>query len=225
MEPFAGGLAVLLAKERSKLEVLNDINGDLVNFYRCVRFHHDVLLTELEFILNSRQEFHELRHQPGLTDLQRASRWFFRNKTCFGGANMESFGAGPSGGGAANSRSARMEAIRALNLRLDKVNIENLDWQRCLELYDRPDTFFFLDSPYTDCDANMYASWTNTDVQKMRDCLARLRGRWMVTLNDCAAVREIFVGCNLQAISRQRGIRNVAGDAGIYRELIITPAE
>ncbi|MES2572137.1 MAG: DNA adenine methylase, partial [Verrucomicrobiota bacterium] len=81
VEPFAGGLAVLLAKERSSIEVLNDINGDLVNFYRCVRFHSDVLLTELEFVLNSRQEFTDFRHQPGLTDLQRASRWFFRNKT------------------------------------------------------------------------------------------------------------------------------------------------
>jgi DNA adenine methylase len=77
--------------------------------------------------LNSRQEFHDFRHQPGLTDLQRASRWFFRNKTCFGGASMDSFGTGAAGGGANNSRAARMESIRALNLRLDRVCIENLD--------------------------------------------------------------------------------------------------
>ena len=78
VEPFAGGLAVLLAKPRSSLEVINDLNGDLINFYRCVRFHADVLLTELEFVLNSRQEFHDFRSQPGLTDIQRAARWFFR---------------------------------------------------------------------------------------------------------------------------------------------------
>lgn len=67
VEPFAGGLAVFLAKPRSQIEVLNDLNGDLVTFYRCVRFHSDTLLTELEFVLNSRQEFKDFADQPGLT--------------------------------------------------------------------------------------------------------------------------------------------------------------
>lgn len=203
--------------------MLNDINGDLVNFYRCVRFHVDVLITELEFVLNSRQEFHDLRHQPGLTDIQRAARWFYRNKTCFGGSRMDSFGAGASGGGANNSRSARLESIRALNLRLDSVNIEQLDWKRCLDLYDRPDSFFFLDFPYTDCDAGMYSSWTETDVRILRERLKELRGRWMVTLNDSTAIREIFAGCEIIPVSRQRGICNGGIDAKPYRELIITP--
>ncbi len=184
-----------------------------------------MLLTELEFVLNSRQEFTDFRHQPGLTDLQRASRWFFRNKTCFGGANMESFGSTASGGGASNSRSARMEAIRALNLRLDKTSIENLDWEHCLRLYDRPDTFFFLDSPYTDCDAGMYSTWTDTDVQRMRERLAEIRGKWMVTLNDSAAIRAIFSGCHIKPVSRQLGISNSGGEGRVYREIIITPAE
>jgi len=203
--------------------VLNDINGDLVNFYRCVRFHADVLLTELEFVLNSRQEFHDFRHQPGLTDIQRAARWVFRNRTCFGGSRMDSFGTGPAGGGANTSRAARLESIRALNLRLDRVAIESLDWKRCLDLYDRPDTFFFLDSPYTDCDAGMYAEWTATDVQALRDRVMQLRGRWLVTLNDTAAIRQIFAGCEIHSISRQRGIRNEGPNAEPYRELVITP--
>lgn len=200
------------------MEVLNDINGDLINFYRCVRFHADVLLTELEFVLNSRQEFRDFRTQPGLTDIQRAARWFHRNKTCFG-AQMGSFAPGVS-----TSRSSRLEAIRALNLRLDRVCIENLDWLRCLDLYDRPDTFFFLDSPYTECDAGMYASWTNVDVQRLRDRLVQVRGRWLVTLNDTAAIREIFAGSSIRPVSRQRGIRNAGAESSIYRELIITPA-
>src|SRR5581483_3328340 len=131
VEPFAGGLAVLLAKKRSPMEVVNDLDGDLVTFYRCVRFHTEALLTELEFVLNSRREFHDFRHQPGLTDIQRAARWYYRNKHAFGGANMDSFAAGPSHGGAHSSRAARMETIRALNVRLDKVCIEHLDWERC----------------------------------------------------------------------------------------------
>lgn len=225
VEVFAGGLAVLLAKPRSKLEVLNDINGELVNFYRCVRFHADVLLTELEFVLNSRQEFHDFRAQPGLTDIQRAARWFFRNKTCFGGANMETFGSTASGGGALNSRSARLEAIRLLNLRLDKVSIEQLDWQKCLDLYDRPTTFFFLDPPYTNCDAGMYGTWKDADVLRFRERLAKLRGGWAVTLNDCPSIRQIFDGCQIKSLVRKKGINIKAGKPSVdYRELLITPA-
>lgn len=216
-EPFSGGLAVLLAKPRSKVEVVNDLNGELITFYRCVRFHPDVLLTELEFVLNSRQEFFDFRDQPGLTDIQRSARWFYRNKLCFGGANMDSFGSGN------RSRSARMEAIRALSLRLDSVCIEHLDWDHCLRLYDRPDSFFFVDPPYTSCKPDMYQGWTDTDVRILRDRLCQLRGKWLVTLNDTAAIRKIFAGHHITSIERARGVNNQGGASAIYREIIIRP--
>jgi DNA adenine methylase len=203
-EPFAGGMAVLLAKPRSAVEVVNDINGDLVKFYRCVRFHPDVLL--------------------GLTDIQRAARWFFRNKTCFGGANMNSFGTGATGGSASlGSRASRMEAIRSLSFRLDRVCIEHVTWEKCLDLYDRPATFFFLDPPYTECKPDQYGAWTNTDVQILRDRIDKLRGKWLLTFNDTAAIRMIFSDCKLTPVSRARGISNKAGKAPLYHELIIRP--
>lgn len=212
---------MLLAKPRSQVEVVNDINGELVSFYRCVRFHSDVLLTELEFVLTSREEFLDFRDQPGLTDIQRAARWFYRNKTCFGGTSMSSFGI--SALSPLGSRSGRMEAIRALNFRLDRVNIEHLEWQKCLTLYDRPTTFFFLDPPYTECGVTMYAGWTNTDVQILRERLSRLRGKWLVTLNDTPSIRAIFSDCSLKPVTRSLGI-NHKKPPRAYRELIITPA-
>lgn len=206
------------------MEVLNDINGDLVNFYRCVRFHSDVLLTELEFVLNSRQEFTDFRHQPGLTDIQRAARWFFRNKNCFAGARMDSFSSTAAGGGAMCSRTARLGTIRALNLRLDRVSIENLDWEKCLSLYDRLHTFFFLDPPYTECDAGAYGTWTNSDVLRLRDRLGKLRGKWMVTFNDAPSIRQIFDGCKIRSVTRKRAITQKPGEpAPDYRELVILP--
>lgn len=223
MEPFAGGLAVLLAKERSNIEVLNDADGDLVTFYRCVRFHTDPLLTELEFVLNSRREFYDLAAQPGLTDIQRAARWFFRNRNCFRGGNLKSFGvSATSGGGATSSRAARLEAIRQLNVRLDRVVVENLDWQKCVDLYDRPTTFFFLDPPYTDCGASLYAPWTEADVLALRERLRRTKGRWIVTLNDSPAIRSIFAGLEMQGVSRPKGI---GGKGRPYGELIIVGPE
>jgi DNA adenine methylase len=223
-EPFCGGLAVFLAKKRSDLEVLNDANHDLINFFRCVREHGDVLLTELEFVLNSRREFYDFRDQPGLTDIQRAARWFYRNKNCFGGTDLNSFGrSAVSGGAALGSRAARMESIRALNARLDKVCVEELDWQKCLDLYDRVGSFFFIDPPYTECSDTMYPAWTSTDIQRLRDRLNRLKGKWLVTLNDCASNRTIFADCRIRSAERLNGINNKTGTAGKYKELIITP--
>jgi DNA adenine methylase len=133
---------------------------------------------------------------------------------------MESFGSTASGGGALSSRAARMEAIRQLNIRLDNVSIENLSWEKCIDLYDRPHTCFFLDPPYTSCNATMYDTWTLADVQRVRDSVARLRGSWIVTFNDCAPIRAVFKGCRIRSVERQKGISNGSEK---YSEIIITP--
>jgi DNA adenine methylase len=220
-EPFSGGLAVLLAKPRSEVEVINDRHGDLVRFYRCVRFHAEALLTELEFVLNSREEFRDFRAQPGLTDIQRAARWFYRNRLCFGGSDIDTFGT--SALSAADSRSRRMDAIRELSVRLDRALIEELDWLDCVKRYDRPSTFFFFDPPYTGCSDTAYAAWKLADVMRLREVLRSLKGRWLVTLNDAPDVRGVFADCTLQSVSRPLGISGRAGKGRKYQELIIQP--
>lgn len=69
-EPFAGGLAVFLAKEPSRLEVINDQNGVLVALYRNAQYHVEEL-------------------QEGLTEIQRVARWLIRNKLSYGGMNRK----------------------------------------------------------------------------------------------------------------------------------------
>ena len=99
---------------------------------------------------------------------------------------------------------------------------EHVDWKRCIELYDRPTTFFFLDPPYTECKVKMYSGWTNADVQELRERLRAIRGKWLVTINDTPATRAIFQDCEILPIERAKGINARAVDP-IYRELIITP--
>lgn len=221
VEPFAGGLALLLAKPRSKVEVLNDKDGDLVTFYRCVRFHTEPLLAELQWVLTSREEFYDYRNQPGLTDIQRAARWYFRNRTCFGGVDARSFGI--SAVSAADSRERRLESVRQLSVRLDRTIIEHLDWEHCVSLYDRPATFFFLDPPYLGCSNVGYAAWTPADAMKLREVLRSTKGRWLLTFNDCTEVRQIFAGCRITSIERALGIHHREESSGRYRELIIRP--
>lgn len=222
VEPFAGGLAVLCAKPRSKVEVINDLHDDLINFYRCVRFHAAALLEELRMALRSRTEFKDYLTQPGITDIQRATRWFFRNRSCFG-SNVRSFGT--SALTTAVAVNGWNESILKLKERLDRVTIESVDWKRCVTLYDRPTTFFFIDPPYTTGDCGTYSPWTIAEVKEMRAVLDSLKGSWMVTLDDSEGNREVFRGCRVKGIDRAQGINNRPGSAvgRRYREIIVTP--
>ncbi|MBN1404175.1 MAG: DNA adenine methylase, partial [Opitutales bacterium] len=78
VEPFCGGLGMFLSREVPccTVEVINDFNGDLINLFRVVKFHRDAFLDELDLCLNSREDFQTFIAQPGLTDIQRAARWF-----------------------------------------------------------------------------------------------------------------------------------------------------
>ncbi|MBI5771913.1 MAG: DNA adenine methylase [Verrucomicrobia bacterium] len=220
-EVFGGGLAVFLAKPESRVEVINDINGELVAFYRYCKFHLEPLLDEIDLVLNARQELRDYLAQPGLTELQRAARWFIRNRISFGGMGGD-FAVSrlqPLG-----SRVQRQLAIRALNRRLDRTAVENISWEKCLAIYDAPGTCFFLDPPYLDSGGRAYAGWSEHELAQFAAAVTRLQGKWIVTYQDCDQVRAAFAGYRIQAIERANGIGNNGGKRGrVYREVIITP--
>ena len=84
-EPFAGGLAVFLAKEPSRFEVINDQNDILVALYRNAKFHVEELIAEVQWILNARREMEDFRTEVGLTEIQRVGRWLVKNRLSYGG--------------------------------------------------------------------------------------------------------------------------------------------
>lgn len=219
-EPFFGGGAVFFAKAPSRHEVINDIDRDLVAFMRNARLHCEALLDEMEFVLNSRQEFEDYIAQPGLTEIQRAARWFIRNRLSFGGM----------GGTFAitrtqplPSRAQRQIAIQSMSRRLDRTTIENCTWERMFDLYDGPETFWFLDPPYLDGGGAAYKGWSEHELQRFTDRVKKLSGEWLFTFQDCDQVRDMMAGFQLKAIKRANGIGNRGGKKGrVYREVIIT---
>jgi DNA adenine methylase len=226
VELFCGGGALLCAKPKSAAEVINDKNSELVNLYRVAKYHLPELFRELDWCLNSREEFKSYVEQRGLTDIQRAARWFLRMKNGFGGA-PDYFGRGRNGGGAAHSsKKGRLALQRAFNSRLDAVCIENLDWQECIRLYDSKTAVFFCDPPYTTGEA-VYGAWTIDDLARFREeGLDQMKGTWILTIDDTAANRGLFRDCDIRTHQRANGISRKAGEqASIYHELIIRPRD
>lgn len=78
VEAFCGAAAIFFSKEQSDVEVLNDINGELVNLYRVIQHHLEEFVRQFKWALSSRQVFEwEQRKDPGtLTDIQRAARFY-----------------------------------------------------------------------------------------------------------------------------------------------------
>jgi DNA adenine methylase len=219
-EPFFGGGAVFFGHNPSPHEVINDINGDLVAFMRNAKFHLDELLDQMDLVLNSRQEFEDYLAQPGLTEIQRAARWFIRHRLSFGGMG-KTFAVTRTNG--LVSRSQRLLAIRALSHRLDRTTIENRDWSKVLSLYDGPGTFFFMDPPYFDAGGGAYDGWDEHTLERFAAAVRALKGSWMVTFQDCPQVRAAFAGYDIEAISRANGIgANKDGQKGKrYLEVIV----
>lgn len=224
VDVFCGALGFFLAKPPSRAELINDFNGELVSFFRVVKYHEMELQRELRFVTNSRADFFAYAEQPGLTDIQRAARWFIRLKNSFGGGGR-SWAVQRKGGGGSNvSLANKKDLLRLLADRLDSVTVENRDWRRCLELYDAPQTLFFLDPPYVAGDCDNYAAWPQSSMVEMREVLRKIKGQWILTINDNPDNRALFADCTVQGVSRQRGICNKKADERqAYLELIITP--
>ncbi len=223
VEPFAGALAILLAKPRSPVEIINDINGDLIALYRCIQYHLPELHRELSGLISSRQMLKDFLTQTGVTDIQRAARFYFRNRTSFGGT-MRSFAIAKTAGGGAGFPSARNQnLLGSAAERLDGVVIENVPYERCFALYDSPDSFFFLDPPYLHATPDAYAGWTEPEMEKFHAGVSKLKGRWLVTVDDSPFNRSLFSGCNIRAVQTRNGCCNNRLRSGQkFGELIIT---
>lgn len=219
MEPFAGGAAILFARAPSSVEVLNDINGDIANLYRCVQNHLEELVRQFKWLLVSRDQFNRFKAQPPelLTDIQRAARFYFLQKTAFGArVSGQSFGVSASQPPRLNLLRLE-EDMSAAHVRLSRVTIENLDWRACMQRYDRSDSFFFLDPPYFETEG-YGVDFGIGEYEKLWEQMSNSKGMCVLTINDHPAMRQIFSGFKVKVVDIKYTIG--AGGPAPRKELI-----
>src|SRR3972149_9497502 len=158
-EPYSGSAAVLLNREPSPVETYNDIDGDVVNFFRVLRNRHDELIRSIALTPFSREEFHVAVNGPtlGVSDLERARRFYIRSRQARTGlAQTATLGrwancrntsrAGMSG--VVSRWLGGVEALQDIAKRLLRVQIENRPAIDIIRLYDEDKTVFYCDPPY-----------------------------------------------------------------------------
>lgn len=193
VELFAGGAALFFLREHTaKTEVLNDINGELVNLYRVVQHHFDEFLRQFDFTLTSRATFRQLQQTPPATqtDIQRAARFFYLQHTAFGGKTKDQHFGTATTGKAFNAANVRAK-LAAAQQRLGGVYVENEPWQGCLKRYDRPHTFFYADPPYWQT-AGYDRAFDWPQYQQLADMMATAKGKVMLSINDHPDIRKLF---------------------------------
>lgn len=201
VEPFAGGAALFFLRPvPAEVEVLNDVNGDLVNLYRVVQHHLEEFVRQFKWALSSRQVFKWLQETrvETLTDIQRAARFYYLQQSAFGGrVDGQSYGTATTQPPGLNLLRIE-EALSAAHLRLSNTYIEHLTWQDCMKRYDREHTLFYMDPPYWETEG-YGVPFGFEQYLEMAEMLKRLKGKAIISLNDHQDIRRCFTDYHIEA--------------------------
>jgi len=226
-EPFSGAAWVFFTKEPSKVEVLNDADGDLINFWRVVQNHLQPFLDYYKFAIISRKmfEIEKLKDPRTLTDLQRAARYYYLQKNTFAGKTKgRTFSAAPTKPSGLNL-SMMEEQLLNTHWRLQRVTIENLHAVDCITRYDRPETFFYIDPPYYFHQDSYIVKFSTDEFIRMRDTLKGIKGRFILSINDSPETRDLFADFKIRTVNlryRSGNARKAPDLTRLRSELLIS---
>ena len=225
IEPFGGGGWVLFYKDRwADLEIYNDLDGRLVNLFRIVKYHPNAFKEEYKYLLGSRDMFFQFLNGTFITDIQKAVQFYFIITRSFGGKGSSFGTVKKSSGGASKSQKNVLDKIDAIHERLDKVMIENRDFETLIKQYDFEDAFFYCDPPYSQGCGYDVTSTKDFDHERLREVLGNIKGRFLLSYDDSPKIRELYKGFEMIEVKRLNGINNrsdVENRKKIFRELLI----
>lgn len=224
-EPFVGMGGIFLRRSRQpRAEVINDRARDIANLFRILQRHYPQFLEVLRFQLTTRVEFERLIATPPdtLTDLERAARFLYLQRTAFGGkVSGRNFGVSKDRPGRLNLTTLE-PMLEDLHARLSGVVIECLDWADFIPRYDGPDTLFYLDPPYWGCEDDYgKAMFSREDFTRMADVLRGVKGRFIMSINDVPEIRELFGWATVEEVQVSYTIGNKGDRAPVRAELVI----
>lgn len=196
VEVFSGSAKLLFAKEVSGWEIINDINNDLVNFFRVAKHRPSELAERLEHDLIAAARFAELREDKGGGEIERALKFAYLAWYSYGskGTHFASTTIRQLNTAKAPVRRSlvRVRALLAdVAERLRHVLVENRDFADCIQRYDSRDTFFYCDPPYTDFQENGRYKPLGERNRELFQVLAGVKGKFLLSYDDSAEIRAL----------------------------------
>lgn len=242
-EPFVGGGAVLFELQPKKA-IVNDINSDLILVYTVIRDNVEALIELLETYPNEESFYYELRNidrdqekYDKLSEIERAARVIFLNKTCYNGLyrvnNAGEFNS--PFGKYKNPNIVNAPVLRAVSTYFNssEITFSTTDFELVLEQV-RKGTFVYLDPPYDPVsDTSSFTGYSKGGFSReqqiqLRECCDRLNARgvkFMLSNSATDFIREQYSDYHITIVQAKRAINSVASKRGDVDEVIITNYE
>lgn len=221
IEVFAGAAWIFFKKDyiKGQLEVINDVNNNLINLYRCIKENPEQLQKEFDF-LQSRAMFIEYRDalksnflSNEYTNIKKAAMYLYIIKSSFG-CDRRSF----------STRSQKLyniyDKVPSISKRLKDTIIENLDFEHLMKTYDRNNALFYCDPPYFKAEKYYDNVFTESDHYRLKNALSNLKGKFILSYNDCDFIRNLYKDFNIISVSRNNNL-SLKRSNNKYEELII----
>ena len=238
IEPFIGGGAVLFHLQPKRV-IINDFNAELVNVYKVVRDDVEALIAHLKNHKNEGEYFYRIREldrNPGLenlSDVERASRILFLNKTCFNGlyrVNKAGYFNVPFGR-YKTPNFINESTLRADSQYLNQANIEilNLDFAEVLEKTDDK-SFVYLDPPYQPVSKSsnftgyVQGGWDEKEQIRLRECCDLLHAKgvkFLLSNSSAKFITDQYKNYNIEFVKANRAINSVGSQRGEVDEVLI----
>ena len=249
VEVFGGGGSVLLNKERSVREILNDANGNLINLYRVVREHPDELKDRLLYVMHNREDFKIaqrrleeatgrcfpvlLQQDGNSSDSQgklaekktEVSSPVLRAADFYQVVRQSYAGNGKQFCAVARSMWAGFPAIDRVAGRLQGVTLEKADFGVIFQRYDSPTTVFYIDPPYFFTEDYYPGNiFLRSDHQRLAAILLNAEGLWLLSYNLCPEVLELYQqpGILIEQVDRINNMAQRYEGGAVYQEVLIS---
>ena len=218
-EPFGGSAAVLLNREPSPVETYNDLDSEVVTFFRILREQRNELVEAIGLTPFSREEFVKAieNERKGTTDLERARRFYIRaRQTRTGLAQTASPGrwaicrntSRRGMGGAVSRWHGSSKELVKIAARLARVQIENRPAIDVIKTCDSTDTLFYCDPPYPHAsrgDSKAYRfEMTDDEHSNLSNVLHSVKGKVAVSGYHCELMDMLY--CDWKCINAQQRV-------------------
>ncbi len=238
-EPFVGGGALLFHLQPSTAYV-NDINSELINVYSVIKNSVDDLIIELSHFENKQEIFYEVRSwdrdkfkYSSLSNIQRAARIIFLNRTCFNGLyrvnNAGEFNS--PFGYYRNPNIVNAPVLKAVSHYLNsaEIHLSSVDYSEVLAKLERG-TFVYLDPPYDPVsDSASFTGYTRggfsrNEQKRLRECcddLSRRGIKFMLSNSATDFIMDLYSEYNITVVKAKRAVNSAGDKRGDVEEVVV----
>lgn len=185
VEPFFGGGAVFFSKPQSPVEVINDLNSEVSNFYMQLQSNPEALAWMIETTPHSRLAHAKaalIYNNPEFfTDTERAWAFWVQTNMSFGSKIGGGFGYGLDNSVSLKLKNKKLLMGAPLRERMSLVCIENNNALKVIRSRDSENTFFYCDPPYPNTDLGHYKGYTMEDFIALLELLSGIKGKFLLS--------------------------------------------